>query len=392
MSRKTNKNMSENFKMIAKTFYGFEDILSEELLALGAQKINKGNRNVSFYGDKGFLYKSNLSLRTALKILKPVCEFRFKDINEYYDNIYSLKWEDYIDPTSSFLINSVVFHSNVFNNSKFTSLKAKDAIVDRFRDKFKKRPSINSFNPELRIEIHVNRNTCTVSLDSSGESLHKRGYKKYNSAAPLNEVLAAGIVLMSKWDKKSDLLDPMCGTGTFLIEAAMIAKNIAPNLNRLSFAFEKWKDWDSKLFEIIEESVRSKEIDFDYKLYGFDISNSMVKKAQKNIEVAEIDIDIEIVKKDFFNSKKTDEDKLHILINPPYDKRISTDVNVLYKKIGDTLKNNYLYSDVWIITANLEAIKSIGLRSNNKIKLYNSNLESRLLNYAIYPGTKKIKN
>ena len=392
MSRKTNKNMSENFKMIAKTFYGFEDILSEELLALGAQKINKGNRNVSFYGDKGFLYKSNLSLRTALKILKPVCEFRFKDINEYYDNIYSLKWEDYIDPTSSFLINSVVFHSNVFNNSKFTSLKAKDAIVDRFRDKFKKRPSINSFNPELRIEIHVNRNTCTVSLDSSGESLHKRGYKKYNSAAPLNEVLAAGIVLMSKWDKKSDLLDPMCGTGTFLIEAAMIAKNIAPNLNRLSFAFEKWKDWDSKLFEIIEESVRSKEIDFDYKLYGFDISNSMVKKAQKNIEVAEIDIDIEIVKKDFFNSKKTDEDKLHILINPPYDKRISTDVNVLYKKIGDTLKNNYLYSDVWIITANLEAIKSIGLRSNNKIKLYNSNLESRLLNYAIYPGTKKNKN
>ena len=392
MSRKTNKNMSENFKMIAKTFYGFEDILSEELLALGAQKINKGNRNVSFYGDKGFLYKSNLSLRTALKILKPVCEFRFKDINEYYDNIYSFKWEDYIGPTSSFLINSVVFHSNVFNNSKFTSLKAKDAIVDRFRDKFKKRPSINSFNPELRIEIHVNRNTCTVSLDSSGESLHKRGYKKYNSAAPLNEVLAAGIVLMSKWDKKSDLLDPMCGTGTFLIEAAMIAKNIAPNLNRLSFAFEKWKDWDSKLFEIIEESVRSKEIDFDYKLYGFDISNSMVKKAQKNIEVAEIDIDIEIVKKDFFNSKKTDEDKLHILINPPYDKRISTDVNVLYKKIGDTLKNNYLYSDVWIITANLEAIKSIGLRSNNKIKLYNSNLESRLLNYAIYPGTKKIKN
>ena len=392
MSRKTNKNMGQNFKMIAKTFYGFEDILSEELLALGAQKINKGNRNVSFYGDKGFLYKSNLSLRTALKILKPVCEFRFKDINEYYDNIYSFKWEDYIGSTSSFLINSVVFHSNVFNNSKFTSLKAKDAIVDRFRDKFKKRPSINSFNPELRIEIHVNRNTCTVSLDSSGESLHKRGYKKYNSAAPLNEVLAAGIVLMSKWDKKSDLLDPMCGTGTFLIEAAMIAKNIAPNLNRLSFAFEKWKDWDSKLFEIIEESVRSKEIDFDYKLYGFDISNSMVKKAQKNIEVAEIDIDIEIVKKDFFNSKKTDEDKLHILINPPYDKRISTDVNVLYKKIGDTLKNNYLYSDVWIITANLEAIKSIGLRSNNKIKLYNSNLESRLLNYAIYPGTKKIKN
>ncbi len=384
--------MDDNFKMIAKTFYGFEDLLSEELLKLGAQKIEKGLRNVTFYGDKGFLYKSNLSLRTALKILKPIAEFRFKDVDEYYEKINNIKWELYMDYASSFLINSVVFHSNIFNNSKYTSLKAKDAIVDRFRDKYNQRPNINSFNPDLRIEIHVNKNYCTVSLDSSGESLHKRGYKKYNSAAPLNEVLAAGIVLMSDWDKKSDLLDPMCGTGTILIEAAMIAKNIAPNLNRSSFSFEKWKDWDEELFQIIEESVINKEIDFDYKLYGFDISTSMIKKAKKNIEISDIDIDIEVIKKDFLTSKKIDQNNLHIIINPPYDKRISTDVNVLYAKIGDTLKNNYQYSDAWIITANLEAIKSIGLRSTKKIKLFNANLESRLLNYKIYPGTKKNKN
>ena len=384
--------MSENFKMIAKTFYGFEEILSEELLKLGAQKIIKGNRNVSFYGDKGFMYKSNISLRTALKIIKPIKEFKFKDIDEYYKKIYEIKWEDYLDFNSSFLINSVVFNSKIFNNSKFTSLKAKDAIVDRFRNKFKNRPSINSFNPELKIEIHVNRNFCTISLDSSGESLHKRGYKKYNSAAPLNEVLAAGIILMSAWDKKSDLLDPMCGTGTFLIEAAMIARNIAPNLNRLSFAFEKWKDWDNELFETIEESVKSKEIEFEHKLYGFDISGDMIKKAEKNIEISDLGVDIEIVKKDFLTSIKTDNEKLHVLINPPYDKRISADVNQLYKKIGDTLKNNYLYSDVWIITANLEAIKSIGLKSSKKIKLFNANLESRLLNYKIYPGSKKHKD
>ena len=383
--------MSDNFKMIAKTFYGFEEILSEELLKLGAQKIIKGNRNVSFYGDKGFMYKSNISLRTALKIIKPIKEFKFKDIDEYYKKIYEIKWEDYLDFNSSFLINSVVFNSKIFNNSKFTSLKAKDAIVDRFRNKFKNRPSINSFNPELKIEIHVNRNFCTISLDSSGESLHKRGYKKYNSAAPLNEVLAAGIILMSAWDKKSDLLDPMCGTGTFLIEAAMIARNIAPNLNRLAFAFEKWKDWDNELFETIEESVKSKEIEFEHKLYGFDISGAMIKKAEKNIEISGLGVDIEIVKKDFLTSIKTDNDKLHVLINPPYDKRISADVNQLYKKIGDTLKNNYLYSDVWIITANLEAIKSIGLKSSKKIKLFNANLESRLLNYKIYPGSKKHK-
>ena len=384
--------MSENFKMIAKTFYGFEEILSEELLKLGAQKIIKGNRNVSFYGDKGFMYKSNISLRTALKIIKPIKEFKFKDIDEYYKKIYEIKWEDYLDFNSSFLINSVVFNSKIFNNSKFTSLKAKDAIVDRFRNKFKNRPSINSFNPELKIEIHVNRNFCTISLDSSGESLHKRGYKKYNSAAPLNEVLAAGIILMSAWDKKSDLLDPMCGTGTFLIEAAMIARNIAPNLNRLAFAFEKWKDWDNELFETIEESVKSKEIEFEHKLYGFDISSAIIKKAEKNIEISDLGVDIEIVKKDFLTSIKTDNDKLHVLINPPYDKRISADVNQLYKKIGDTLKNNYLYSDVWIITANLEAIKSIGLKSSKKIKLFNANLESRLLNYKIYPGSKKNKD
>ena len=384
--------MSDNFKMIAKTFYGFEEILSEELLKLGAQKIIKGNRNVSFYGDKGFMYKSNISLRTALKIIKPIKEFKFKDIDEYYKKIHEIKWEDYLDFNSSFLINSVVFNSKIFNNSKFTSLKAKDAIVDRFRNKFKNRPSINSFNPELKIEIHVNRNFCTISLDSSGESLHKRGYKKYNSAAPLNEVLAAGIILMSAWDKKSDLLDPMCGTGTFLIEAAMIARNIAPNLNRLAFAFEKWKDWDNELFETIEESVKSKEIEFDHKLYGFDISSSMIKKAEKNIEISDLGVGIEIVKKDFLTSIKTDNDKLHVLINPPYDKRISADVNQLYKKIGDNLKNNYLYSDVWIITANLEAIKSIGLKSSKKIKLFNANLESRLLNYKIYPGSKKHKD
>jgi len=375
--------------MIAKTFYGFEDVLADELLNLGAQKIIKGNRNVSFFGDKGFMYKSNMSLRTALKIIKPIKEFRFKDLDDYYKKIYEIKWEQYLDYSGSFLINSVVFHSKIFNNSKFTSLKAKDAIVDRYRNKYNKRPDVNSLSPQLKIEIHVNKNLCTVSLDSSGESLHKRGYKKFNSAAPLNEVLAAGIILLSGWDKKCDLLDPMCGTGTFLIEAAMIARNIAPNLNRLSFAFEKWKDWDNELFEKIEDSVKNKEIEFDNKLYGFDISNAMIRKAEKNIKISNLGVDIEVVKKDFLSTKKTDEDKLHILINPPYDKRITTDANELYKKIGDTLKNNYLFSDVWLITANLEAIKSIGLRSNKKIKLFNSNLESRLLNYNIYPGSKK---
>lgn len=382
---------NQNFKMIAKTFYGFENILCDELLKLGAQKITKGLRSVSFYGDTGFMYKSNLSLRTALKILKPIKEFKFNNLDAYYESIKSIEWEKYMDIDSSFSINSVVFHSKIFNNSKFTSLKAKDAIVDRFRFLYGRRPNVNTLNPDIKIEIHVNKSFCTISLDSSGESLHKRGYKKYNSTAPINEVLAAGIILMSGWDGKSDFFDVMCGTGTILIEAAMIAKNIAPNLNRPSFAFEKWKDWNETLYETIEDSVKSKEIDYKFKIIGFDISNSMVKKAKKNIEISEIEI-IEIYKKDFFESKKYSDVESILFINPPYNKRIPIDINLFYKKIGDTLKNNYDKTSAWIITANMEAIKSIGLKSSTSIKLFNAQLESRLLNYNIYSGSKKNKN
>ena len=382
---------NENFKMIAKTFYGFENILCNELLKLGAQKITKGLRSVSFYGDTGFMYKSNLSLRTALKILKPIKEFKFNDLDAYYESIKSIEWEKYMNIDSSFSINSVVFHSKIFNNSKFTSLKAKDAIADRFRSLFGRRPNVNTLNPDIKIEIHVNKSFCTISLDSSGESLHKRGYKKYNSTAPINEVLAAGIILMSGWDGKSDFFDVMCGTGTILIEAAMIAKNIAPNINRPSFAFEKWKDWNDTLYETIEDSVKSKEIDYKYRIIVFDISNSMVKKAKKNIEISEIEI-IEIYKKDFFDSKKYSDVESVLFINPPYNKRIPIDINLFYKKIGDTLKNNYDKTSAWIITANLEAIKSIGLKSSTSIKLFNAQLESRLLNYNIYSGSKKNKN
>ena len=383
--------MSVGFKMIAKTFYGFENILCNELLKLGAQKITKGLRSVSFYGDTGFMYKSNLSLRTALKILKPIKEFKFNDLDAYYESIKSIEWEKYMNIDSSFSINSVVFHSKIFNNSKFTSLKAKDAIADRFRSLFGRRPNVNTLNPDIKIEIHVNKSFCTISLDSSGESLHKRGYKKYNSTAPINEVLAAGIILMSGWDGKSDFFDVMCGTGTILIEAAMIAKNIAPNINRPFFAFEKWKDWDETLYETIEDSVKSKEIDHKFRIIGFDISNSMVKKAKKNIEISEIEI-IEIYKKDFFDSKKYSDVESVLFINPPYNKRIPIDINLFYKKIGDTLKNNYDKTSAWIITANLEAIKSIGLKSSTSIKLFNAQLESRLLNYNIYSGSKKNKN
>lgn len=383
--------MNDNFKMIAKTFYGFEEILSKELLKLGAQNIEKGSRSVSFYGDKGFMYKANLSLRTAIKILKPIKSFKFKDQDDFYNKIYKVDWEKYLDKDGSFLVSSIVFHSNLFNHSKYVSLKVKDAVVDRFRDLFKCRPNIDLIQPDLKINIHVNKNTCNVSLDSSGESLHKRGYKAFGTIAPINEVLAAGIILMSEWKADSDFLDPMCGGGTILIEAAMIACNIAPNLNRKEFAFEKWKDWDEELFELIEKSVIKKAVKFHHKIYGYDISGLAIKKAKENIKNAELEINIIVEKRDFFTTKKKNENNLHVLFNPPYNKRISYDIKDMYTNIGNTLKNNYSDSNVWLITSNIEAIKNIELHPSKKIKLFNANLESRLVNYEIYKGSKKIK-
>ncbi len=381
----------KNFKMLAKCFYGFEKILSEELLGLGAQKIKIGRRNVSFYGDKGFMYKANLSLRTALKILKPISEFHFSDINSFYDKIYKIRWESLLGVDSTFIINSSVFHSKIFNNSKFTSLKAKDAIVDRFRNKFSKRPNIDAKNPDLKIDIHINKSICTVSIDSSGESLHKRGYKKYNSFAPLNEVLAAGLILLSGWRGKIDFLDPMCGCGTILIEAAMIAGNIPPNLHRSSFAFEKWNDWDQELFNIIEESLTKKINNINCKIFGYDISNVMIRKCKKNIEESDIDLKINVETRDFFKSKKHNKERLLIIVNPPYGKRIPTDFKSFYSDIGNNLKRNYDNTSSWIFTANMDAIKCIGLRTSKRIKLFNSSLESRFLNYQIYSGSKKEK-
>ena len=381
----------KNFKMLAKCFYGFEEILSKELLSLGAQKIQIGRRNVSFYGDKGFMYKANLSLRTALKILKPILEFQFSDINIFYDNLYKIKWESLLGVDSTFIINSSVFHSKIFNNSKFTSLKAKDAIVDRFRNKFSKRPNIDAKNPDFKIDIHINKSTCTVSLDSSGESLHKRGYKKYNSFAPLNEVLAAGLILLSGWRGKIDFLDPMCGCGTILIEAAMIAGNIPPNFHRSSFAFEKWNDWDQELFNIIEESLTKKINKINCNIFGYDISNVMIRKCKKNIEECDIDFKINVETRDFFKSKKLNKERSQIIMNPPYDKRIPTDFKSFYSEIGNTLKRNYDNTSSWIFTANMDAIKCIGLRTSKRIKLFNSSLESRFLNYQIYSGSKKEK-
>ena len=380
--------MTDNFEMVAKTLFGFEGLLEKELLQLGAQKIKIGVRNVSFFGDKGFMYKCNIGLRTAIKILKPIKKFRVKNEAELYSKIKEIKWENFLDVNGSLAVGSTLSGS-LFTHSQYVSLKTKDAIVDRFRDKFGSRPNVDLRHPDIKIDIHIDRSYCTVSLDSSGESLHKRGYKISTNIAPINEVLAAGLVMMSGWSGESDFMDPMCGSGTILIEAAMIACNIPPNLMRNEFGFESWKDWDVDLYEKIENSLLTKTRDFHFKLIGFDKSPSAVRKAIENIENANLEDFITVKHEDFFKTHKSPDSKLLIVFNPPYGERLDLDFKSFYSQIGSTLKHNYSGSISWFITSNLEALKHVGLRPSRKIKLFNAKLESRFVKYELYSGTKK---
>lgn len=380
----------ENFKMTAKTFFGFEEILARELQILGAQQVEIGTRVVSFKGDKGFMYKANLALRTALKILKPIKTFKAHNDKALYEGIRAIDWSDYLTEHNTFLVETTL-HSENFNHSQFVALKTKDAIVDQFRDLNGKRPSIDKDFPDLQIHVHIDRDNVTVSLDSSGASLHHRGYRTATNIAPINEVLAAGMLILAGWDGKSHFLDPMCGSGTILAEAAMIACNVPANINRKEFGFEKWKDWDAELFDNILESLLKKTREFHYTIKGYDKAPSAVAKAKDNVRNANLDEYITITNENFFDSKKEIEGPLHMVFNPPYGERLDIDMERFYREIGDTLKQNYPNTNAWFITANLEALKFVGLKPSRKIKLFNGKLEARLVKYEMYEGSKKGK-
>ena len=348
----------ENFKMVAKTFFGFEELLAKELTQLGAQQVELGTRVVSFVGDKGFMYKANLALRTAIKILKPIKTFKAYNDKSLYDGMMKIDWSEYMNEHQTFVFETTL-HSEHFNHSQFVALKSKDAVVDQFRDKTGKRPNIDKDFPDVRLHIHIDRDVCTVSLDTSGESLHRRGYKSATNIAPINEVLAAGMLLLSGWDGQSHFLDPMCGSGTILAEAAMIACNIPANINRKEFAFEKWSDWDSELFDKVLESLLKKTREFHYTITGYDKAPSAVAKAKDNIKNANLDEYITIKQANFFESEKTTEGPLHMVFNPPYGERLDIDLERFYREIGDTLKQSYPNKNAWFITANLESLKFV---------------------------------
>jgi putative N6-adenine-specific DNA methylase len=379
---------NNNFKMIAKTLYGFEELLEKELRTLGASKTEIGVRNVSFEGDNGFMYKANLNLRTAIKIIKPIYEFRVRNEEDLYKKVYSLALEHYLNEDQSFAIDTTLA-TDLFSHSLYVSQKAKDAIVDKFRAKTGRRPSVDLKNPDIKFNLHIQRNHCTLSLDSSGSSLHHRGYRTATNIAPINEVLAAGILLLSGWDGRGHFLDPMCGSGTFLIEAAMIACNVPANINRKGFAFEKWKDFDRELYDKIVEVSLHKVKEFHYTITGFDKAPSAVRKAIDNAENANLSEYITVEQTSFFESKKQTEGPLHMVFNPPYGERLNIDMEEFYSSIGDTLKQSYPGTQAWMISSNMDALKHVGLRTSRKIKLFNSQLESRLVCYDMYEGSKK---
>ena len=375
------------FEMIAKTFQGLEEVLAKELVALGANNVQIGRRMVSFTGDKALMYKANFHLRTAVRVLKPFMHFKATDADAVYDVVKSIEWEQYLDCDSTFSVDSVVY-SEVFRHSKFVAYRVKDAIADYFNEKYGKRPSVRLNNPDLVFHIHIAGDECTLAFDSSGESLHRRGYRVETGAAPMNEVLAAGLVMLTGWDGKCDFIDPMCGSGTLPIEAALIARNIAPGVFRQGYAFEKWKDFDSELFRSIYDDD-SGERDFSHKIYGFDVDGRMVACAKRNVKSAMMGDIIEIECRDIKDFKEPAAPAI-MVVNPPYGERLKLD-NLLqvYKELGSRLKHAFQGNEAWIISSSYDCFDQIGLKASARIPLYNGDLDCEFRKYELFSGKYK---
>lgn len=379
--------MTQEFELIAKTFMGLEPVLAKELTQLGANEVQIGRRMVSFMGDKELMYRANFQLHTAIRILKPIKHFKALSADDVYREVQKIDWSEYIGLDKTFAVDSVVF-SEEFRHSKFVAYKVKDAIVDQFREKTGKRPNISVANPDIRLNIHIAEDKCTLSLDSSGESLHRRGYRQESVEAPLNEVLAAGMILMTGWQGETDFIDPMCGSGTLLVEAALIAHNMAPGLFRKEYAFEKWPDFDSDLFDRIYNDDSS-EREFTHHIYGYDVDIKAVNTARLNVRAAGLLNDITVEEADFKNFTQPKEKSI-IVTNPPYGERISTpDLLGTYKMIGERLKHQFLNNDAWILSYREECFDQIGLKPSIKIPVYNGSLECEFRKYQIFDGKMK---
>lgn len=369
-------------KITIKTLFGFEDILAKEVEELGGQKIEKITRGVKCEGNPEFLYRANLCLRTAMKILVPIHTFHAKNEQQLYDGIMGFDWSIFLDVDQTFAIDNVVF-SELFTHSKYVGLKTKDAIVDQFRNKYRRRPSIDTENPDVLFNVHCANDFFTVSLDSSGASLNQRGYREEGHKAPMNEVLAAGMLILSGWDKKKPLVDPMCGSGTLLTEAAMMAMNMPPNLKRKEFGFRTWPEYSPILWNRVKAEEQSKVRKPNIDLTGVDIDDNAVQMARKALGKIGLRREVRIKTMDFRDFKPISEQGI-IVTNPPYGERIGDDILMFYQTMGDAFKQNFVGYDAWLISSNKQALKQIGLKDSERIKLYNGKLECDFCKYELY--------
>ena len=385
----------KQFPMLAKTFKGLEQVLAQELIELGANDVLIERRAVSFKGDKALLYRANLCLRTAIRVLVPIKEERLrlqkgvKPEDQVYEIAKSIDWSRFMTADTSFAIDATVY-SELFRNSLFVTYRVKDAIVDYWKEKAGKRPNVNTENPDLRVNLHVGNDHVTISLDSSGESLHKRGYRVANTEAPINEALAAGMLLLAGWKGQSDFYDPMCGSGTLPIEAALIARNIAPGVFRKSFAFEKWPDFDADLWSDIYNDD-SQEREYTHKIYGSDASFFAIQQATKNVKAAGVGRDIELKQvrmEELRGESQESKANALVMINPPYGERLASnkDMEDLYGKIGSALKHHFTGATAWIISSNEAAMKCIGLKPSKKLRLLNGELDCQFNRYDLFAG------
>ena len=382
--------------MLAKTFKGLEQVLAQELIELGANDVLIERRAVSFKGDKALLYRANLCLRTAIRVLVPIKEAslrlslkgkREKPEDQVYEIAKAIDWSRYMTADTTFAIDATVY-SELFRNSLFVTYRVKDAIVDYWKEKAGKRPNVSTESPDLRVNLHVGNDRVTISLDSSGESLHKRGYRVANTEAPINEALAAGMLLLAGWRGQSDFYDPMCGSGTLPIEAALIARNIAPGVFRKSFAFEKWPGFDADLWSDIYNDD-SQEREFTHKIYGSDASFFAIQQATKNVKAAGVGRDVELkqVRMEELAAISNQSSAL-VIINPPYGERLASnkDMEDLYGKIGSALKHRFTGATAWIISSNDAAMKCIGLKPSKKMRLLNGELDCQFNRYDLFAG------
>lgn len=382
------KKDTEKLRLVAKTTAGLENILADELSQLGAQNIEPITRAVAFDADQRLLYKANYCLRTALRILKPVAGFTAANEKQLYDQVYKIHWQEHLDVEKTFAIDAVV-SGNLFTHSQYVAYKTKDAIVDQFRDRFGSRPSIDNDNPDLRINVHINNDQVSVSFDSSGESLHKRGYREIVDKAPINEVLAAGLIMLSGWKADTHFVDSMCGSATIPIEAAMIAMKIPAGYFRKGYGFMNWKDFEPELWSEVIKETNDLICDFDHEIIGSDRSLKATEIARQNIRKAHLHKDIRIVRKNMVEFIPPQAPGT-LIINPPYGERLEEkDIKALYSSIGDSLKRSFTGYKAWVISSDFHALKHIGLKPLRKITVYNGPLECRFVCYDIFTGSHK---